>query len=136
MALVTLEELVKAGVHFGSRARRWHPKMFRYIYMEQHKLHVIDLVKTAYLIRQAYDYVHDASKKGKTLLFIGTKSVASSVVVQEAKKCGVNYVSNRWLGGTLTNWKTIRSRIKYLNVLDEKEKMAKSDGYPKKRQLH
>lgn len=132
MALITLQELLKAGVHFGSRARRWHPKMFRYIYMEQKKLHVIDLVQTAYLIRQAYNYVQNASKKKKTFLFIGTKSVASSVVVKEASRCGASYISNRWLGGILTNWKTVRSRIKYLNTLDEKEKSGEIKRLPKK----
>jgi small subunit ribosomal protein S2 len=132
MALVTVQELIKAGVHYGSRAKRWHPKMFRYIYMEQKKLHVIDLVQTAYLIKQAYNCVRNASKKGKTILFVGTKPVASSAIVQEATKCGVNYISNRWLGGILTNWKTVRSRIKYLNILDEKEKNGEIDRLPKK----
>lgn len=132
MALITLKELLKAGVHFGCRAKRWHPKMFRYIYMEQKKLHVIDLVQTAYLIKQAYNCVHNASKKKKTILFIGTKPVASSAIVQEATRCGVNYISNRWLGGILTNWKTVRSRIKYLNILDEKEKNGEINRLPKK----
>jgi len=103
MTLVTLGELLDAGVHFGHQSSRWNPKMFPYIYTEQNGIHVIDLVQTARLLSHAYNYVQKAAKEGKTFLFIGTKRQAKNIIAEEATKCGSFFVDNRWLGGTLTN---------------------------------
>ena len=107
--VITLGELLDAGVHFGHQASRWNPKMFPYIYAEQNGIHVIDLVQTARLLTHAYNYVRKASQEGKTFLFIGTKRQAASIIAEEAKKCGQPYVNHRWLGGILTNWSTVQS---------------------------
>jgi len=99
MTLVTLGELLDAGVHFGHQSSRWNPKMFPYIYTEQNGIHVIDLVQTARLLSHAYNYVQKAAKEGKTFLFIGTKRQAKNIIAEEATKCGSFFVDNRWLGG-------------------------------------
>ena len=116
-AVITLGELLDAGVHFGHQSSRWNPKMFPYIYTEQNGIHVIDLVQTARLLTHAYNYVQAAAKEKKTFLFIGTKRQASAIIAEEAKKCGACYVDNRWLGGILTNWSTVQSRVEYLRDL-------------------
>ena len=121
MTLVTLGELLDAGVHFGHQSSRWNPKMFPYIYTEQNGIHVIDLVQTARLLAHAYNYVQTAAKEGKTFLFIGTKRQATNIIEEQAKKCGEHYVNNRWLGGTLTNWSTVKTRVEYLKELVKKE---------------
>jgi small subunit ribosomal protein S2 len=108
MAVVTLAELLEAGVHFGHQARRWNPKMFPYIYAERNGIHIIDLVQTSQLLTTACEFVRKSSQEGKKFLFVGTKRQAASVVCQEAERCGANYVNQRWLGGILTNWFTIR----------------------------
>ena len=132
MTLVTLGELLAAGVHFGHQSSRWNPKMFPYIYTEQNGIHVIDLVQTARLLSHAYNYVQKAAKEGKTFLFIGTKRQASNIISEEAKKCGSFYVNNRWLGGTLTNWSTVQGRVGYLKELNKKEESGELDRLPKK----
>ena len=132
MTLVTLGELLDAGVHFGHQSSRWNPKMFPYIYTEQNGIHVIDLVQTARLLSHAYNYVQKAAKEGKTFLFIGTKRQASNIISEEAKKCGSFYVNNRWLGGTLTNWSTVQGRVGYLKELNKKEESGELDRLPKK----
>ena len=132
MTLVTLGELLDAGVHFGHQSSRWNPKMFPYIYTEQNGIHVIDLVQTARLLTHAYNYVQEAAKTNKTFLFIGTKRQASSIIAEEAEKCGAHYVNNRWLGGILTNWSTVQSRVDYLNELDKREESGEIDRLPKK----
>lgn len=132
MTLVTLGELLDAGVHFGHQSSRWNPKMFPYIYTEQNGIHVIDLVQTARLLTHAYNYVQKAAKEGKTFLFIGTKRQATAIISEEAQKCGSYYVNNRWLGGILTNWSTVQSRVDYLRELNKKEENGEFDRLPKK----
>ena len=132
MTLVTLGELLDAGVHFGHQSSRWNPKMFPYIYTEQNGIHVIDLVQTARLLTHAYNYVQKAAKEGKSFLFIGTKRQATEIIAEQAKKCNTHYVNNRWLGGTLTNWSTVQSRVEYLKELNKKEEDCILAQLPKK----
>jgi small subunit ribosomal protein S2 len=132
MTLVTLGELLDAGVHFGHQSSRWNPKMFPYIYTEQNGIHVIDLVQTARLLTHASNYVQKASKEGKTFLFIGTKRQAAGIIAEEAQKCGGFYVNHRWLGGILTNWSTVQNRVGYLKELMKKEEDGVFDRLPKK----
>lgn len=132
MAVVTLAELLEAGVHFGHQSRRWNPKMFPYIYAERNNIHIIDLVQTAQLLTQACDFVRKASEEGKQFLFVGTKRQAASVIAQEAERCGAYYVNQRWLGGILTNWFTIRTRVERLKDLEQKEESGYLDQLPKK----
>ena len=132
MTIVTLGELLDAGVHFGHQASRWNPKMFPYIYAEQNGIHVIDLVQTARLLTHAYDYVRKAANENKTFLFVGTKRQAAGIVAEEAKKCDAFYVNNRWLGGLLTNWSTVQTRVEYLKELDKREMEGEFDRLPKK----
>jgi small subunit ribosomal protein S2 len=132
MTLVTLGELLDAGVHFGHQASRWNPKMFPYIYTEQNGVHVIDLVQTARLLTHAHNYVQKAAKEGKKFLFIGTKRQAAGIMAEEAQRSGSYYVNHRWLGGILTNWSTVQSRVGYLKELDQKEANGELDRLPKK----
>jgi len=132
MTLVTLGELLDAGVHFGHQSSRWNPKMFPYIYTEQNGIHVIDLVQTARLLTHAYNYVQKASKEGKSFLFIGTKRQAAGIIAEEAQKCGAHYVNHRWLGGILTNWSTVQGRVEYLKKLKQQEESGEIDRLPKK----
>ena len=132
MTLVTLGELLDAGVHFGHQSSRWNPKMFQYIYTEQNGINVIDLVQTARLLTHAYNYVQKAAKEGKTFLFIGTKRQAAAIISEEAQKCGGYFVNHRWLGGTLTNWSTVQNRVEYLKELKQKEESGELARLPKK----
>ena len=132
MTLVTLGELLDAGVHFGHQSSRWNPKMFPYIYTEQNGIHVIDLVQTARLLTHAYNYVQKAAKEGKSFLFIGTKRQAANIMAEEANKCGEHFVNHRWLGGILTNWSTVEKRVSYLKELAKKEETGALDLLPKK----
>jgi len=132
MTLVTLGELLDAGVHFGHQSSRWNPKMFPYIYTEQNGIHVIDLVQTARLLTHAYNYVQKAAKEGKQFLFIGTKRQAAGIMAEEANKCGAHYINHRWLGGTLTNWATVQGRVGYLKDLNKKEESGELNALPKK----
>ena len=132
MTLVTLGELLDAGVHFGHQSSRWNPKMFPYIYTEQNGIHVIDLVQTARLLTHAYNYVQKAAKEGKQFLFIGTKRQAAGIMAAEANKCGSHYINHRWLGGTLTNWATVQGRVGYLKDLNKKEESGELNALPKK----
>jgi small subunit ribosomal protein S2 len=132
MTLVTLGELLDAGVHFGHQSSRWNPKMFPYIYTEQNGIHVIDLVQTARLLTHAYNYVQKAAKEGKQFLFIGTKRQAAGIIAEEANKCGGHYINHRWLGGTLTNWATVQGRVGYLKDLNKKEESGELEALPKK----
>jgi len=133
MAVVTLAELLEAGVHFGHQARRWNPKMFPYIYAERNGIHIIDLVQTSQLLTNACEFVRKSSQEGKKFLFVGTKRQAASVICQEAERCGANYVNQRWLGGILTNWFTIKTRVERLKDLEQKEESGYLDQLPKKR---
>jgi len=132
MAVTSMKQLLEAGVHFGHQTRRWNPKMKKYIFGERNGIHIIDLQVTVGLIEEAYRFVCEQAKAGKSVLFVGTKKQAQEAIQQEAERCGQYYVNSRWLGGTLTNYKTIKSRIDRLNKLDLMEKMGDFDLLPKK----
>jgi small subunit ribosomal protein S2 len=119
MSNVSLSELLDAGVHFGHKAYRWNPKMFPYIYSEVNNIHILDLVQSASLLKEAQSYLKLASSQGKKFLFIGTKSQAKNSIEIEAKRCDSFYVNHRWLGGMLTNWVTLKKRIEYLKDLEQ-----------------
>jgi small subunit ribosomal protein S2 len=121
MSDITLSQLLEAGVHFGHKAYRWNPKMFPYIYSEVNNIHILDLVQSATLLKEANSYLEEAARDGKTFLFIGTKRQASTLIAQEAKRCDSFYVNHRWLGGMLTNWTTLKERITYLKNLEQQE---------------
>lgn len=132
MAEITLAQLLEAGVHFGHKAYRWNPKMFPYIYTERNKIHILDLVQSAQLLKEANSYVRSAAEKDKIFLFIGTKRQASSLIAQEAQRCNSYYVNHRWLGGMLTNWVTLKSRIARLKSLEQEEADEVFTRLPKK----
>ena len=132
MAEITLAQLLVAGVHFGHKAYRWNPKMFPYIYTERNNIHILDLVQSAQLLKEANTYTQSEAAKDQIFLFIGTKRQASSLVAQEAKRCESYYVNHRWLGGMLTNWVTLKSRIKRLKTLEQQEVDQVFDLLPKK----
>ena len=121
MSDIQLSQLLEAGVHFGHKAHRWNPKMFPYIYSEVNNIHILDLVQSATLLKEANNYVESTAREGKTFLFIGTKRQASTLIAQEAKRCDSFYVNHRWLGGMLTNWSTLKERIEYLKNLEQQE---------------
>ena len=121
MADVSLAQLLEAGVHFGHKAYRWNPKMFPFIYTERNNIHILDLVQSAQLLKEANSYVQFAADQKKTFLFIGTKRQASNLIAQEAKRCNSYYVNHRWLGGMLTNWTTLKGRIERLKELEQQE---------------
>lgn len=132
MSVISMKQLLEAGVHFGHQTRKWCPKMSRYIFTARNDIHVINLEQTSECVDNAYAYVRDAVKDGKSVLFVGTKKQAQDAVKEEAERCGEYYVNSRWLGGTLTNFKTIRSRINRLNKLEQMEKTGEYDLLPKK----
>ncbi|MGB5594943.1 MAG: 30S ribosomal protein S2 [Crocosphaera sp.] len=132
MPVVSLAELLESGVHFGHQTRRWNPKMSQYIYTARNGVHIIDLVQTAQLMEDAYQYVRNGADKGKRFLFVGTKRQAAGIIAQEASRCGANYVNQRWLGGMLTNWETIKGRVERLKELEAMEESGQMDRRPKK----
>jgi small subunit ribosomal protein S2 len=132
MADINLAQLLEAGVHFGHKAYRWNPKMFPYIYTERNNIHILDLVQTAQLLKRANSYVAKAASEEKTFLFIGTKRQASAVIAQQATSCNSYYVNHRWLGGMLTNWVTLKSRIERLKKLEQQEVEGIFNLLPKK----
>ena len=132
MATVQLAQLLEAGVHFGHKANRWNPKMFPYIYSERDGIHILDLVQTSQLLNEASQFVNTAAQKDKIFLFVGTKRQAAAVIEQESKNCNSYYVNHRWLGGMLTNWKTVRTRIERLKKLEQQEQDGIFDLLPKK----
>lgn len=132
MAVVSLSELLEAGVHFGHQARRWNPKMFPYIYTERNGIHIIDLVQTAQLLTEACNFVKNCSSEGKKFLFLGTKRQASNIVAEEALRSDSYYINQRWLGGMFTNWLTIKSRVNRLKELEKRENAGSIDQLPKK----
>ena len=132
MAVISMKQLLEAGVHFGHQTRRWNPKMAPYIFTERNGIYIIDLQKTVRKIDEAYMFVRDIALEGKSVLFVGTKKQAQESIEAEAKRCGMYYVNNRWLGGTLTNFRTIQTRIKRLNDIDAMEKNGQFDVLPKK----
>jgi SSU ribosomal protein S2P len=129
---ISLAQMLEAGVHFGHQARRWNPKMAPYIYAERNGVHIIDLVQTASLLNEAYEYMRRAAEANKKFLFVGTKRQAAAIVAQEAMRCDAYYVNQRWLGGMLTNWTTIRSRVERLKELERWAETGVFDRLPKK----
>ena len=132
MAVISMKQLLEAGVHFGHQTRRWNPKMAQYIFTERNGIYIIDLQKTVRKIDDAYMFVSDVALSGKSILFVGTKKQAQESIESEAKRCGMYYVNNRWLGGMLTNFRTIRTRIARLNEIDAMEQRGDFDVLPKK----
>ncbi|HEY9780526.1 MAG TPA: 30S ribosomal protein S2 [Leptolyngbyaceae cyanobacterium] len=132
MPVVSLAQMMESGVHFGHQTRRWNPKMSPYIYTSRNGVHIIDLVQTAQLMDEAYNYVRQASEQGKKFLFVGTKRQAAGIVAQEALRCGSHFVNQRWLGGMLTNWSTIKTRVDRLKELERREESGALDLLPKK----
>jgi len=132
MAVISMKQLLEAGVHFGHQTRRWNPKMAEYIFTERNGIYIIDLQKTGKKIDEAYYFLSDIAKAGGTILFVGTKKQAKDSIYEEAVRAGQYYVNNRWLGGMLTNFKTIRQRIDRLNKLDLMETDGTFDRLPKK----
>ena len=141
MADITLAQFLEAGVHFGHKAHRWNPKMFPYIYTERNNIHILDLVQSAQLLKEATSYLQSAAEQKKTFLFVGTKRQASTLIAQEAKRCDSFYVNHRWLGGMLTNWSTVKERIKYLKDLEQQEAngtfnlLTKKEGALRRKEL-
>jgi small subunit ribosomal protein S2 len=135
MPKISLKDLLDAGVHFGHRTRLWNPKMKKYIYGEKNDVHIIDLRYTARNLLLAIKFLRSEVARGKKVLFVGTKRSASSVVAEEAKRAGMYYVNHRWLGGTLTNFKTIQSSVNKLNRLDEDMKAGRFENRTKKERL-
>jgi small subunit ribosomal protein S2 len=131
MSVISLAQMLEAGVHFGHQARRWNPKMSEYIFTERNGVHIIDLVQTAQLMDDAYYYVRSAAESGKRFLFVGTKRQAAGIVAQEALRCGSYYVNQRWLGGMLTNWTTIKTRIDRLKDLERRHDSGVFELLPK-----
>ena len=132
MAVVSLAQLLESGVHFGHQTRRWNPKMSPYIYTARNGVHIIDLVQTAQLMEEAYNYLRLASEQGKRVLFVGTKRQAAGIIAQEALRCGAFYVNQRWLGGMMTNWMTIKTRVERLKELERRQDTGALDLLPKK----
>ena len=132
MAVVSMKQLLEAGVHFGHQTRRWNPKMASYIYTERNGIYIIDLQKTVKKLEEAYSFVRDMSAEGGTLLFVGTKKQAQDAIKEEAQRCGMYWVNARWLGGMLTNFKTMRGRIDRLNQLKKMQEDGTFDMLPKK----
>ncbi len=141
MAVVSMKELLEAGVHFGHRSRRWHPKMRSYIFTERNGIHIIDLQQTIRMLEDAYNFARDTAAEGGTILFVGTKRQAQENIEQQAERCGMPYVTLRWLGGTLTNFRTIRKRCDYLielekqKELDEFARLTKKEAMWQEREL-
>lgn len=121
MPVISMKQLLEAGVHFGHQTRRWNPKMAEYIYTERNGIHIVDLQKTVRKADEAYMFMRQIAMDGGTVLFVGTKKQASDSIIEEAQRCGMYYIANRWLGGTLTNFTTIRKRIARLNALQKME---------------
>ncbi|MGA9379381.1 MAG: 30S ribosomal protein S2 [Phormidium sp.] len=132
MPVVSLAQMMESGVHFGHQTRRWNPKMSPYIYTSRNGVHIIDLVQTAQLMEEAYSFMRTAAEQGKKFLFIGTKRQAAGIIAQEASRCGAYYVNQRWLGGMLTNWTTIKTRVERLKDLERRQESGALDLLPKK----
>jgi len=132
MSVISMKQLLEAGVHFGHQTRRWNPKMAEYIFTERNGIYIIDLQKTVKKVEEAYFFVREIAMNGEDVLFVGTKKQAQDSIKEEAERCGQFFVNARWLGGMLTNFKTIRRRIDRLNQLDDMEKNGVFDVLPKK----
>ncbi len=132
MSVITMKQLLEAGVHFGHQTRRWNPKMGVYIYMERNGIYIIDLQQTVKKFEEAYDFVKEIASEGKSVLFVGTKKQAQETIREEAERCEMFYVNERWLGGMLTNFKTIRKRVQRLKELERMEAEGVFDSLSKK----
>ncbi|MFC4735633.1 30S ribosomal protein S2 [Bacillus daqingensis] len=132
MAVISMKQLLEAGVHFGHQTRRWNPKMDRYIFTERNGIYIIDLQKTVKKVEEAFNFVRDVAAQGGTVLFVGTKKQAQDSVKEEAERAGMYYINQRWLGGTLTNFETIRKRISRLKQLEQMQEDGTFDVLPKK----
>lgn len=132
MAVISMKQLLEAGVHFGHQTRRWNPKMAEYIYTERNGIYIIDLQKTVKKAEEAYYVIRDIAAQGGKVLFVGTKKQAADSIKEEAERCGMYYINHRWLGGTLTNFTTIRKRIQRLYALEKMEAEGTFDLLPKK----
>ena len=132
MAVISMKQLLEAGVHFGHQTRRWNPKMATYIFTERNGIYIIDLQKTVKKLEEAYFFVRDMAAAGESILFVGTKKQAQDAIKEEAERCGQFYVNARWLGGMLTNFKTMRTRIARLNQLQKMQADGTFDLLPKK----
>lgn len=132
MSVISMKQLLEAGVHFGHQTRRWNPKMAEYIFTERNGIYIIDLQKTVKKVEEAYDVVKEMAAEGKTILFVGTKKQAQEAIAEEAKRSGMYYVNQRWLGGMLTNYNTIKIRIDRLHQLEKMQEDGTFDVLPKK----
>jgi small subunit ribosomal protein S2 len=132
MAVISMKQLLEAGVHFGHQTRRWNPKMDKYIFTERNGIYIIDLQKTVKKVEEAYNFVKSVAQENGTIMFVGTKKQAQDSVKEEAERCGMYYINQRWLGGTLTNFKTIKMRIDRLHALEKMEQDGTFDVLPKK----
>ena len=132
MSVISMKQLLEAGVHFGHQTRRWNPKMGKYIFTERNGIYIIDLQKTVKKVEEAYKFVKEVAETGKPILFVGTKKQAQEAIKEEAERCGMFYVNERWLGGMLTNYKTIKTRINKLRELETMEEDGTFDVLPKK----
>ena len=132
MAVVSLKQLLEAGVHFGHQTRRWNPKMAKFIFTERNGIYIIDLQKTVKKVEEAYDFLREVAQEGKTILFVGTKKQAQEAVKEEALRANMYFVNERWLGGMLTNFKTIEARIKRLKQLEKMAEDGTFEVLPKK----
>ena len=136
MSNITMKQLLEAGVHFGHQTKRWNPKMAKYIYAARNDIHIINLQQSVEMLEHAYNFVKQTVTTGKTILFVGTKKQAQDAIKEEADRCGMFYMNQRWLGGTLTNFKTIRTRIDRLHRINQMETMNEFALLPKKEVLN
>ena len=132
MSVISMKQLLEAGVHFGHQTRRWNPKMAPYIFTERNGIYIIDLQKTVKKIEEAYAFLKEVAAEGKPILFIGTKKQAQGAIKEEALRAGMYYVNQRWLGGMLTNWKTISQRIQRLNDIKEMQENGTFEKFGKR----
>ncbi|NPV43014.1 MAG: 30S ribosomal protein S2 [Firmicutes bacterium] len=132
MSIISMKQLLEAGVHFGHQTRRWNPKMAEYIFTERNGIYIIDLQKTVKKVEEAYQFIKDVAAQGESVLFVGTKKQAQESIKEEAERCGMFYVNQRWLGGMLTNFKTIRERIERLHELERMREEGLYEVLPKK----
>lgn len=132
MSVISMKNLLEAGVHFGHQTRRWNPKMSKYIFTERNGIYIIDLQKTVKKVEEAYDFLREVAAEGGEILFVGTKKQAQEAIESEAKRCGMHFVNQRWLGGMMTNYGTIRKRIDRLHELGRMEEEGIFDLLPKK----
>jgi small subunit ribosomal protein S2 len=134
--IISMKQLLEAGVHFGHQTRRWNPKMAPFIFMDRNGIHIIDLQQTVSRLNEAYKFIERLAAEGGTILFVGTKKQAQEAVAEEARRCGMYYVNQRWLGGMLTNFQTIQLRIRYLRELETRRDRGDFERLPKKEVQH